>query len=120
MASPTSVLVPRSAEVPGYAKVAGIIGLILAIVGVIIPVGGVLFVTPLAIIAGAIALYGHYKGMGIAVLIINVLNLIISPTFWLNIGAGATIANAGSNRFLTYFDTIGVIIMFVLVVRKQK
>lgn len=70
------------AEVPGYAKICGIIALILAIVGVLIPVVGVLFITPLAIILGAISLYGGYKAMGIATLIINVINLIISPTFW--------------------------------------
>jgi len=109
-----------STEMPGYAKLAGVAGLILAILGVLVPVGGVLFITPLAIVAGLAALYGHYNGMGIAILIINVINLLISPTFWLNIGAGAAIANAGPNRFLTYFDTIGVIAMFVLVVRKRK
>jgi hypothetical protein len=120
MAAPTSVPIAPPAEVPGYAKIAGILGIILAIVGVIVPVAGVLFITPLAVITGAIALYGHYKGIGIATLVINVVNLLISPTFWLNIGAGAKIAGAGSNRFLTYFDTIGIIVMFVLVVRKRK
>ena len=118
MAAPQPLIVVT--EVPGYAKVCGILGLILAIVGVIIPVFGVLFITPLAIVTGALALYGHYKGMGIAVLIINVINLIISPTFWANIGAGSTFANAGGNRFLTYFDAIGVIVMLALVVRKRR
>jgi hypothetical protein len=66
-------------EAPGHAKVCGILGLILAILGLIVPVVGVLFITPLAIAAGVIALYGQYKGMGIAILIINVLNLLISP-----------------------------------------
>lgn len=107
-------------EIPGYAKVCSIIGLILAILGVLIPVFGVLFITPLAIIFGAVGLYGGSKGIGIAVLIINVINLIVSPTFWLNIGAGATISGAVSNRLLTYFDVLGVIAMFVLVVRKHK
>jgi hypothetical protein len=81
---------------------------------------GVLFVTPLAILLGAAALYGGYKGMGIATLIIVVINLVISPTFWLNIGAGATMANAGSNRFLTYFDAIGVVAMLYLAVRRVQ
>jgi len=107
-------------ESPEYAKICGILGLILAIVGVLIPVAGVLFITPLAAICGAIALYGYYKGMGIAILIINVVNLMISPTFWANIGAGTTFANATSNRFLTYFDAAGVIVMFALLVRKRK
>ena len=106
--------------VPGYAKICGIIGLILAILGVCIPVVAVLFITPLAIIFGAISLYGGYKGIGIATLIINVINLIISPTFWANIGAGATMAQAGGNRFLAYFDAIGVVVMFAMVIRKHK
>src|SRR5262249_28515486 len=46
------------AEVPAYAKVCGILALILAIVGVVIPVFGVLFITPLAIVFGSIGLYG--------------------------------------------------------------
>ena len=111
-------MAPR--EVPGYAKVCGILALIFAIIGVVIPVVGVLFITPLAILFGAAALYGGYKGMGIAALVVNVINLIISPTFWLNIGAGQTIEGAAANRFLTYFDAIGVIVMFLLVARKPK
>lgn len=107
-------------DVPGFAKISGIAGLVLAILGVLIPVVGVLFITPLAIIAGAIALYGGYKNMGIAILIINVVNLVISPTFWLNIGAGASIAEAAGNRFLTYFDVAGVLAMLALVVRKRR
>jgi hypothetical protein len=106
-------------EVPGYAKIFGVLGLILAILGFVIPVFGVLFVTPLAIVAGATALYGQYKGMGIAVLIINVINLIVSPTFWLNIGAGAAVASATANRALTYFDVAGIIFMFGLLVWKR-
>lgn len=117
MATVQTVLKP---EVPGYAKACGIVSLILAILGVLIPVIGVLFVTPLAILLGAAALYGGYKGMGIATLIIVVINLVISPTFWLNIGAGATIADASSNRFLTYFDAIGVVAMLYLAVRKAR
>ena len=116
----TSQTVVVGAEIPGYAKACGVLGLILAIVGMIIPVFGVLFITPLAVLAGALALYGHYKGMGIAILIITVINLIISPTFWLNIGAGATFANAGGNRFLTYFDALGVVVMFALVIRTRR
>ncbi len=106
--------------VPVYAKICGILALILAIAGVVIPVVGVLFITPLAIVFGSIGLYGGYKAMGIATLVINVINLIISPTFWANIGAGATLSQASGNRFLTYFDSIGVIVMFVLVVRTRK
>jgi len=108
------------ADATGYAKVCGILGLILAIVGVLIPIVGVLVITPLAIVFGVIGLYGGSKAMGIAVLIINVVNLMISPTFWANIGAGATFASATGNRFLTWFDAIGVILMFVLVARPRR
>lgn len=106
-------------EVPPYAKACGILALIVAIAGVAIPVVGVLFITPIAIVLGAVALYGGYKGIGIATLIIVAVNLIISPTFWANIGAGATFAGASGNRFLTYFDIIGVIALLYLAVRKQ-
>jgi|SRR5579872_7359506 len=116
---PTAQARPQRAEVAGYAQVCGILGLILAIVGFFVPIVGVLFITPLAIVFGAFALYGHYKGMGIAILIINVVNLMVSPTFWLNIGAGATLQGASGNRFLTFFDAIGTIVMFVLVARKR-
>ena len=116
----TSQVVSKPREVPGYAKVAGVLGLILAIVGMVIPVVGVLFITPLAVFAGAAALYGQYRGMGIAILVVNVVNLLISPTFWANIGAGATFAGASGNRFLTYFDAAGVIVMFALLIRKQR
>ncbi|HEY6350047.1 MAG TPA: hypothetical protein VI636_11620 [Candidatus Angelobacter sp.] len=107
-------------EPAAYAMICGILALILAIVGVLIPVVGVLFITPLAIVFGAIALYGGSKTMGITVLVINVVNLMISPTFWLNIAAGAKIADAGNNRLLIWFDAIGVIVMFALVARKKR
>lgn len=120
MAAPQLIPQIASTEAPGYSKVAGIAGLILAVVGIIVPVAGVLFLTPLAVILGSVALYGHYKGIGIAILIISVVNLLISPTFWLNIGAGATFSGASGNRFLTYVDLIGVIVMFALVVRRRN
>lgn len=107
-------------EVPGYAKICGIIALIFAIVGVLVPVVGVLYITPLAILFGAVGIYGGYKTMGIATLVVNVINLIISPTFWANIGAGATMASASGNRFLTYFDAMGVVAMFALIAWKRK
>ena len=61
-------------EVLGYAKISGILALIFAILGFIVPVVGVLFLAPLAIIFGVIGLYGGSKAMGIATIIINVVN----------------------------------------------
>ena len=107
-------------DVPGYAKVSGILALITAILGTLIPVVGVLFVTPLAIVFGALALFGGSKGLGVATLIIVVINLIISPTFWLNLAAGSTIDDASGNRMLAWFDAIGVIVMFGLVARSAR
>lgn len=106
----------QRAEVPGYAQVCGILGLILAIVGFCVPIVGVLFITPLAIVGGVFALYGRYRGIGIAILVITLVDLIISPTFWLNLGAGAI---SPANAFLTLFDAAGVVAMFVLLVRRR-
>jgi hypothetical protein len=107
-------------QIAPYGTVCGILGLILAIVGVLIPMVGVLYITPLAILFGSFGLYGGAKSMGIAVLIIDAVNLLISPTFWANIAAGSALASASGNRFLTWFDAIGVIVMFVLVVRQKR
>jgi hypothetical protein len=104
-------------EVPGYAKASGIIALILAIVGFIVPVFGVLFIIPIAILLGCVALYGGYKGIGIAVLVIAAVKLIISPTFWLNIGAG-TLDGGGANQLITYVNVIGIVVMVYLAARK--
>lgn len=105
-------------EVPGYAKITGILALVLAIVGWFIPIVGVLLITPLAIILCAISLYGGYKGMGIATTVIVIVNLLVSPSFWLNVAA-SSMEEGVVNRFLTYFDIIGVIVLLYLIVRKR-
>ena len=107
-------------DVPAYAKVFGILSLIAAILSFLIPVIGTLFITPAAIIFGVIALFGGSKGFGVASLIIIVVNLIISPTFWMNLYAGAAQAGAVGNRFISYFDVLGIILMFGLVVFKSR
>lgn len=107
-------------EVPGYAKASGIVAMILAIVGAIVPVVGVLFITPLAVILGAVALYGGYKGIGIAVIIVVAVNLVISPTFWLNVAAGGTQSGATGNRLLTYIDLIGFAVMIYFAAKKRS
>lgn len=109
----------KASEVPAYAKACGIISLIIAIIAMIVPVVGVLFIAPIAILFGAVSLYGGYKGMGIATLIIIAIDLVISPTFWLNIAAGETQPGAVGNRMLTYFDVIGLIAMLYLAVRRK-
>lgn len=103
--------------ISGVTKILGVSSLIAAILGVLVPVLGVIAITPIAIIFGVFALYGGYKGMGIATLVIVAVNLIISPTFWLNVWAGG---HSGINRFLTDFDVIGVLVMLVLVAKTNK
>src|SRR3989344_8593053 len=103
-------------RVPAYATISGILALILAILSFLIPVIGPVFITPFAILFGMIAMLGGAKGWGIATLIIVVVNLVISPSFWANIWAGEAEPDAYLNRFITYFDAIGVILLFVFVV----
>jgi len=107
-------------DIPAYAKIFGILSLIIAVLSFLIPVVGTLFITPVAIIFGAIALLGGSKGFGVASLIIIVVNLVISPTFWINLYTGAAQAGAVSNRFISYFDILGIILMFGLVVFKSR
>src|SRR5487761_1705175 len=61
---------PLSEHVPAYAQMCGILALALAVAGVVIPVVGVLFVTPVAIVLGTVALYGGYKGVGVTTLVV--------------------------------------------------
>jgi hypothetical protein len=103
-----------------YAKGLGIAGLVFAIAGFFVPIVGVLFLTPIAIILGSFALYGGEKGKGIAILVINAINLVISPTFWLNVGAGALEKGAYGNLILSYFDAIGIAVMIYLAIKKRK
>lgn len=106
---------------PAYAKICGILALILAIVSVLIPVFGPVFITPLAIFFGIFSLYGGSRGMGIAVIIIVIVNLIISPSFWINLAASTdSNPNAIVNRAITYVDLIGIVLMFVFAVYPKR
>lgn len=58
MAVPEKLVVVREEEAPAYAKITAVLATIAAIIGFVVPVAGVLFITPLAIIFGAITLYG--------------------------------------------------------------
>jgi hypothetical protein len=76
---------------------------------------GVLFVTPAAIVTNVIALYGGYRRVALVTIVIVLVNLLVSPTFWLNVAAGATLPDAGPNRILSYFDAVGVVAVFCLI-----
>lgn len=100
-------------------KATAILAIIVSLSAVLVPVLGVLYLNPIAIILSCIAIYGgDFKSLGLVSAIIIVVNYIISPTFWLNIGTGAQFG--GSNLFLTWFGVIGSLVMIVLIVRKYK
>jgi hypothetical protein len=107
-------------RVPAYAQVCGILALALAVAGLFIPLVGVLFLTPIAIVFGSVALYGRYKVVGVATLVVVIVNFLISPTFWLNLLASASESQASVNRWLALFDVAGVIGMLYLSVRKPQ
>lgn len=96
----------------------GIVAFSLAIIALIIPVVGVLLVTPVAIVFTILALVGGYKEKYIqAAILIIAINLVISPSFWLNIGASfSSVLNAA----LTIFDIAGVIVMVYLLKKKPE
>jgi hypothetical protein len=57
----------------------------------------VLFLTPFAIVTNVIAPYGGYKRLALVTVVIVLINLLISPTFWLNFAAGVTLSDAGAS-----------------------
>jgi hypothetical protein len=93
------------------------LALALAVAGVFIPFLGVLFLTPIAIILGCVALQGGYKVVGVTTLVVVIVNFLTSPTFWLNILAGASEPEASGNRWLAFFDIAGVVAMLYLAAR---
>ncbi|MGO9265754.1 MAG: hypothetical protein ACLQBA_12870 [Candidatus Binataceae bacterium] len=107
-------------QVPAYAQICGILAVALAVAGVFIPLVGVLFLTPIAIVLGSVALYGGYKVVGVTTLVVVIVNFLITPTFWLNILAGASESGASGNRWLACFDIVGVSAMLYLTVRKPR
>jgi len=107
-------------SVPAYASISGVLSLIAAILSFLIPIIGPLLITPFAIVFGLIALFGGAAGMGAATGAIIIVNLIISPTFWVNLYVGGTQADAGFNRFLAYFDILGIILLFVFMVLSSR
>jgi hypothetical protein len=91
--APQPIRIPRSSEftrflsgereIHGYAQVCGILAIALAIAGFLIPMIGVLFVAPLAIVMNVIALYGGCMRIAF----VRAMLVLVSPTFWLNVAA---------------------------------
>jgi len=112
-------------ELPGYAKVTGIIGLILAIVSLPIPIIGFSVIVPFASLFGIIALIGNNKKMGLAIIIIAAIKLIISPSFWTllagGIGGMSEDVVTGSLIVLWWLIyPVGILVMIILYAKKDK
>ncbi|WP_234121403.1 hypothetical protein [Clostridium hydrogenum] len=72
-----------------YAGTCSIISLILVIIGFIIPIWGAGYIVPIALVLCAISLKEVIAIPSVITLVIAVLKLIISPTFWVHlIGIG--------------------------------
>jgi hypothetical protein len=113
---PTSTTAVRQ-EASGLTKTFAVLAVILALSAFMLPIVGVLFIAPLAVICACIALYGRdFNSLGLVSAIMTIVNYIISPTFWANIGTGAQ--QGGGNLFLTWFGLLGSIVMIGLIVRK--
>jgi hypothetical protein len=104
-------------EPSAVTKTFAILAIILSLSAFMLPIVGVLFVAPLAVICACIALYGSdFNSLGLVSAILIIVNYIISPSFWANIGTGTQ--NGGPHLFLTWFGIIGSIAMIGLIVRK--
>jgi hypothetical protein len=79
--APTLSFLANYGEVAGYPQVCGILATGLAIAGFLVPVIWVLFITPLAIVVNAIALYGGYRRVTLVTVVIVLVNLMVSRHF---------------------------------------
>ena len=100
----------------GYSRLCGVLGLILAILGFVIPAYGVLLGSTAAAVLGVGALWGGSSGLGIATLILVVLNCVISPTFWLAMSLGG---ETGLD-VLAWVCVAGVVAMLILIARPVR
>ena len=78
------------------------LALVAAISAFLVPFVGVIFITIPAAILGIIALYGGDRKLGMTVFIIVAVNIIISPSFWLNLWAGAANQGLPSNPNMVF------------------
>jgi hypothetical protein len=100
----------------GYARLCGALGLILAILGFIVPAYGVLLGSSAAAVLGIGAVYGGATGMGIATMILVVLNCVISPMFWIAVEFGG---DTGLDAF-AWISVASVGVMLILIARPQR
>ena len=98
------------------AKLFAVLGVILGLIGFLIPLVGPIFVTPLSIVFVCLSLYnGDFKNIAIYTTILNIVNLFVSPMVWISFASG--VQNGGAAAALTWFDIIGSIAMIGLIMR---
>ena len=107
-------------KVPAWARAFGILALVAAIAAFLVPFVGVIFITIPAALLGIIALSGGDRKLGMTVFVIVAVNLIISPSFWLNLYAGVANSDASMNRFFAYLDVICGLAMVPFLFIKRK
>lgn len=107
-------------KVPAWARALGVLALVGAITALLIPFVGPIFLTIPAAVLGMIALYGGDRKLGMIVFVILAVNLVISPSFWINLVAGAAYTEASSNRLFAILDVVSVIGMIPFLFIKRK
>jgi hypothetical protein len=109
-------------KVPAWARAFGVLALVAAIAAFLVPFVGVIFITIPAAILGIIALSGGDRKLGMTVFIIVAVNIIISPSFWLNLWAGS--ANQGlsqnPNMLFAILDILSGLAMVPFLFIKRK
>ena len=94
-----------------------------AIAAFLVPFFGVIVITIPAAIVGIIAWYGGHRKWGMTVFIIVAVNIIISPSFWLNLWAGAAGAGTSSsnpNMVFAILDMLSGLAMVPFLFMKRR
>lgn len=99
------------------------LALVAAIAAFLVPFVGVIFITIPAAMLGIIALYGGDRKLGMTVFIIVAVNIIISPSFWLNLWAGAAgqgVSSSNPNMVLAVLDVLSGLAMVPFLFIKRR
>jgi hypothetical protein len=102
-----------------FTTVMAISGLLISVAGFNIPIIGVAFVTPFAIIPTVIALLkGDFKNCAAISAILIVVNYLASPTFWMMFPNGFRSTASPLDILFVWFDIVGSLILILLLIRK--
>lgn len=107
-------------EVSATARALGVLALIFAVAALIVPFIGPIFLTIPASIFTMVAFYKGDKKLGTIAFGIIAVNLIISPSFWLNLAAGAGMREASPNRVMAILDILFSLGILPFLFRKSK